>query len=124
MPIRSSSWRNIALGVSLSRTRVNESAINGCSTRWTATVMGPSVSDSAEADALLRLRQCIARLDDAVDDAQPLRERRECALHRVDRQPFEVIETPAERVVQLLHLVRHRRRAHETIIGVDRHTES
>jgi hypothetical protein len=32
VPIRSSSCRNMALGVSLSRTRVKESAISGCST--------------------------------------------------------------------------------------------
>ena len=49
--------------------------------------------------------QRVLRLDALVDDAQPLVERRERALHRVDREPLEVVPAVAERVAELAQLV-------------------
>ena len=66
----------------------------------------------------------VLRLDHLVDDPQPFGEWREGALHRVDREPLEVVDAPTEGVGELLELRGHRRRAHQPVVGVDRDTEA
>jgi len=46
------------------------------------------------------------------------------ALHRVDRNPLEIVQRPAECVGTLGELACHRRVAHQAIIGVERYAES
>jgi len=50
---------------------------------------------------------CIPRLYDVVDDLEPLFEVGECALHRVDGDPLEVVQRPVEGVGTLGELARH-----------------
>ena len=47
----------------------------------------------------------------------------ERALHRVDRDLLEVVDAEAERLVSEHQLLRHRRVAHEAVVGVQRHPE-
>src|SRR5690606_33954590 len=111
VPIRSRFVRNSALGVSRSRMRANESVTSGWSTSVTVTgiVCAPmwveaGRSPSERTHCGFCVEECVARLDQAVDDAEPLRERCERRLHGVDREPLEVAEPPAERLLQLRHL--------------------
>src|SRR5690242_19282818 len=64
-----------------------------------------------------------ARLDDRVDDPEPLVEGREGALHRVDRQPFDVRPAVAERFDQAVELRGQRHPAHQPVVGVHRDAE-
>ncbi len=101
--------------------------MSGCSTTWTSTAIRRACQRSRTqraADGLLGAGERVARLDQAVDDLQPFGERGERTLHRVDRDPFEVVETPAEGVVQLAQLAGHRRVAHQPVVGVDRDAEA
>ncbi len=125
--MRSSSWRNSALGVSTSRTRVSESAISGWSTTWTATGMRRVCQSRAprrRASRAVRAGQRVARLDDAVDDLAAARGTGRTRLHRVDGQPLEVARGPSRTPrASCSHLVGHRRVAHQPVVGVDRDPE-
>jgi len=50
---------------------------------------------------------CIPRLYDIIDDLESLFEVSECALYRVDGDPLEVVEGPAEGVGALGELAGH-----------------
>src|SRR3546814_1923638 len=65
----------------------------------------------------------LARLDDLVDEAQPLVEGPERALHGVDGEPLQVGPAVPERLAQRVHLARHRHVANEAVVGVDRDPE-
>src|SRR6202042_2977146 len=69
------------------------------------------------------LRDREAGLEHRVDDVQPLVERRERALHRVDGQPLDVGPAVAERVGQGGELRRQGHPAHQPVVGIDRHPE-
>ena len=56
--------------------------------------------------------------------SQPLLEVHERRLHRVDRDPLQVVEVPAERVDQRAHLAAHRGAAHQPVVGVHRDPEA
>src|SRR5580658_6808076 len=64
-----------------------------------------------------------ARLDDRVDQVQPLVEAGERALHRVDRQPFDVRPAVAEDLGQAVELRAQRDLAHQPVVGVHRDPE-
>ncbi len=66
----------------------------------------------------------VPRLDDTVDDRQPLVERQERRFHRVDREPAQVVEVVAESLAQGVHLRGHRGLAHQPVVGVDRDPEA
>ena len=65
----------------------------------------------------------ILGLHDFVDDLQALFEVGKGALHRVHGDPLKVVERPAECVGALCEFPRHRRVAHQSIVGVQRHAE-
>ena len=48
----------------------------------------------------------------------------EGALHRVHRDPLEVVERPAVGVGALRELAGHRGVAHQAVVGVERHAEA
>src|SRR3954469_25898383 len=79
-----------------------------------------SISASGRDDPRLRgAQERVPGLDDLVDDPQPLVERRERALHRVDREPFHLAEADAERLVERRELARQRDAAHQAVVCVD-----
>ena len=61
----------------------------------------------------------VARLDLLVDDPQPAVERPERRLHRVQRQPFHVVEPDPERPMERRELAAERDPAHQPVVGVD-----
>ena len=65
----------------------------------------------------------VARLHDLVDEAESLVERRERALHRVDRQPLHLAQADPERLVEGRELARQRHAAHQPVVRVDRDAE-
>ena len=48
----------------------------------------------------------------------------EGALDRVDRDPLKVIQRPAECIGTLGELTRHRRVAHQAVVGVQRYSKA
>ena len=79
--------------------------------------LSPGVERSAE-------QARVARLDDLLDDREPLVERDERRLHRVDRHPAQVLEGPARLADEQAHLPAHARAAHQPVVGVDRDPET
>src|SRR4249919_1763991 len=68
---------------------------------------------------LLGAEAVIARLDDLVDEPEPLVERGEGALERVERQPLHLAEADRERLVERRELARQRDAAHQPVVGVE-----
>src|SRR4051812_19965038 len=78
---------------------------------------GPSNDDPG----LLGAQTRVTRLDDLVDQPQPLVEGSEGALHRVDRQPLHLAQTDPERLVERRELAGEGNAAHQPVVGVHRH---
>jgi len=66
-----------------------------------------SSGQSAKNDTKTVIKYRIPRLHDVVDDLESLRKVSEGALYRVDGNPLEVIESPAEGVGALGELAGH-----------------
>ena len=66
----------------------------------------------------------VAGLDHLVDQPQPLVERQERRLHRVEGQPLHLAEADPERGVERGELARQGHVAHQPVVGVDRDPEA
>src|SRR5436190_20898789 len=66
----------------------------------------------------------VAWLDHVVNQLEAALIRDERALHRVDRDLLEVVDTQFEHATRQIEFLRHRRVAHQTIVRVQRDTET
>src|SRR3981189_767648 len=65
----------------------------------------------------------VSGLDAVIDDRDALVVAKERALHRVDRQPLDVLEGETERGGEPSELLRERDRAHQPVVRVHRDAE-
>src|SRR6478752_2146557 len=112
-------------------TSATPEALNGALPFSWSNDVGLTFCFSPSADATLAIQFATSadqhgepRLDHLVDDRQPLVERDECRLHRVDGEPRKVGPAVAERLDEPEHLLTHRRVAYQPVVGVDSDPEA
>jgi hypothetical protein len=68
-----------------------------------------------------RLRK--SRLDDVINEGDPLFVWQKCALHGIDREFFQILDFEMESVRGVLQFVRESNLAHESVIGIEHYSE-
>lgn len=70
------------------------------------------------------LERRIPGLHDGVDDFHAFFEVGDGTLYRVDRDPLEIVQGPAESIGALGEPSRHGRVAHQAVVGIQRHSKA